>query len=100
MRSDHYITAGTSYTDLAFQVFALIPLSEDKTCEEGTLHNLMLCWESMGHLCSSTRHYPGRPPGEGMAAPPGSWPGESHGQRHLAGYSPQDHTESDTTEAT
>ena len=27
-------------------------------------------------------------------------PGESHGQRSLAGYSPWSHTESDTTEAT
>ena len=27
-------------------------------------------------------------------------PGESHGQRRLAGYSPQGHRESDTTEAT
>ena len=27
-------------------------------------------------------------------------PGESHGQRSLAGYSPQGRTESDTTEAT
>ena len=27
-------------------------------------------------------------------------PGESHGQRTLAGYSPQRHKESDTTEAT
>ena len=27
-------------------------------------------------------------------------PGESHGQRSLAGYSPQIHKESDTTEAT
>ena len=27
-------------------------------------------------------------------------PGESHGQRSLVGYSPQGHTESDTTEAT
>ena len=26
-------------------------------------------------------------------------PGESHGQRSLAGYSPWDHKESDTTEA-
>ena len=26
------------------------------------------------------------------------WPGESHGQRSLAGYSPQDHKESDMTE--
>ena len=26
------------------------------------------------------------------------WPGESHGQRSLAGYSPRDHKESDTTE--
>ena len=28
------------------------------------------------------------------------FPGESHGQRSLAGYSPQDHKESDTTEET
>ena len=27
-------------------------------------------------------------------------PGESHGQRSLAGYSPWDHKESDTTETT
>ena len=27
-------------------------------------------------------------------------PGESHGQRSLVGYSPQGHTQSDTTEAT
>ena len=27
-------------------------------------------------------------------------PGESHGQRRLAGYSPQGHTKSDMTEAT
>ena len=27
-------------------------------------------------------------------------PGESHGQRSLAGYSPQDHKKSDMTEAT
>ena len=27
-------------------------------------------------------------------------PGESHGQRSLAGYSPQGHKESDTTEVT
>ena len=26
------------------------------------------------------------------------WPGEFHGQRSLAGYSPRDHKESDTTE--
>ena len=26
------------------------------------------------------------------------WPGECHGQRSLAGYSPRDHKESDTTE--
>ena len=28
------------------------------------------------------------------------WPGESHGQRKMVGYSPQGHRESDTTEAT
>ena len=28
------------------------------------------------------------------------WPGKSHGQRSLAGYSPWDGKESDTTEAT
>ena len=27
-------------------------------------------------------------------------PGESHGQRNLVGYSPQGHTQSDTTETT
>ena len=31
---------------------------------------------------------------------PAFLPGESHGQRSLAGYSPQGHRESDTTEAT
>ena len=31
---------------------------------------------------------------------PASLPGESHGQRSQVGYSPQGHTESDTTEAT
>ena len=32
--------------------------------------------------------------------PPVFLPGESHGQMSLAGYSPQDHTKSDTTEVT
>ena len=36
------------------------------------------------------------PLGEGMAATPAFLPGESHGQRSLAGYSPQG-AESDTT---
>ena len=31
---------------------------------------------------------------------PAFLPGESHGQKSLAGHSPQDHKESDTTEAT
>ena len=31
---------------------------------------------------------------------PAFLPGESHGQRSVAGYSPWGHTESDTTEAT
>ena len=36
-----------------------------------------------------------------MATPtPGFFPGESHRQRTLAGYSPQGRKESDTTEAT
>ena len=30
----------------------------------------------------------GRSPGEGVATPPVFLPGESHGQRSLAGYSP------------
>ena len=33
-------------------------------------------------------------------ATPVFWPGEFHGQRSLAGYSPWGHKESDTTEAT
>ena len=34
---------------------------------------------------------------EGMATHTVLLPGESHGQRSLLGYSPQDHTESDMT---
>ena len=37
---------------------------------------------------------------EGGQPTPVFLPGESHGQRSLAGYSPRDRTESDTTEAT
>ena len=40
------------------------------------------------------------PLGEGMAPTPVFLPGESHGQRSLAGYSPWGHTELDTTEVT
>ena len=37
---------------------------------------------------------------EGIAAHSSILPGESHGQRSLAGYSPWDHRESDTIEVT
>ena len=37
---------------------------------------------------------------EGMATPPAFLPGESHGQRSPAGYSPWGWKESDTTEMT
>ena len=37
---------------------------------------------------------------KGMATTPVFSPGESHGQRSLAGYSPQGHKESETPEAT
>ena len=37
---------------------------------------------------------------EEVIATPVFLPGESHGQRSLAGYSPQDRTDSDRTEAT
>ena len=37
---------------------------------------------------------------EGMATTPVFLPGESHGQRSLAGYSPQGRKELDMTEAT
>ena len=41
----------------------------------------------------------GRYPGEGNGYPPWLFlPGEFHGQRRLAGYSPWGHKESDTTE--
>ena len=41
----------------------------------------------------------GRSPGEGNGNPlQHSWPGKSHGQRSLLGYSPWDRKESDTTE--
>ena len=42
----------------------------------------------------------GRTPGGGHGNPPIFLPGESHGQRNLAGYSPSGRKESDTTEAT
>ena len=43
----------------------------------------------------------GRSPGGGQGQPtPVVLPGESHGQRSLAGYSPQGHKELATTEAT
>ena len=42
----------------------------------------------------------GRSPRGGHSNPlPVFLPGESHGQRTLVGYRPQDHKESDTTEA-
>ena len=37
---------------------------------------------------------------EGMTTMPAFFPGESHGQRSLAGYSPWGRKESDTAEAT
>jgi len=40
----------------------------------------------------------GRSPGEGHVPTPIFWPGESQGQRSLAGYSPRGLKESDTTE--
>ena len=41
----------------------------------------------------------GRCPGGGKGYPtPGFFPGESHGQKSLEGYSPWGHKESDTTE--
>ena len=39
-----------------------------------------------------------RSPGEGNGNPLQFLPGESHGQRSLAGYSPWSHKESDTSE--
>ena len=42
----------------------------------------------------------GRSLEEGMAPTPVFLPGESHGQRSLAGYSPRGHKESDRTEVT
>ena len=42
----------------------------------------------------------GRSPGEGNGTTPVFLPGESHGQRSLAGCSPRGRTESDMTEAT
>ena len=42
----------------------------------------------------------GRSPGGGSGDSPVFLPGESHGQRSLAGYSPRGWKESDTTEHT
>ena len=41
---------------------------------------------------------PGSIPGSGRSPGDIFLPGESHGQRSLAGYSPRGHKESDTTE--
>ena len=41
---------------------------------------------------------PGSIPGSGRSPGDVFLPGESHGQRSLAGYSPRGHKESDTTE--
>ena len=50
-----------------------------------------------GDLCSIPGL--GRSPGEWNSYPtPVFWPGELHGQRSLANYSPWGHKESDTTE--
>ena len=59
--------------------------SKESTCNEGDL-------SSIPRL--------GRPPGEGNDNPlqPVFLPGESNGQRSLAGYSPWGCKESDTTE--
>ena len=81
----------------------MIPLSDDNRIVRKALYIVScfagrawgVCVHPHGFIPES-----GRPPGEGMAATPGSRPGESRGQRHLAGCSPQDHRESDTTEAT
>ena len=53
--------------------------------------------------CKRCRLIPGsgRSLGEGLGKPTSVFlPGESHGQRSLAGCSPSGHKESDTTEAT
>ena len=42
----------------------------------------------------------GRSPGEGYGTTPIFFPGEFHGQRSMAGYSPESHKESGKTEAT
>ena len=42
----------------------------------------------------------GRSPGDGHGNPLLFLPGESHGERSLAGYSPWGHKESDRTEMT
>ena len=42
----------------------------------------------------------GRSPGDGRATPPVFFPGKSHGQRSLVGYSSWDHKELDMTKAT
>ena len=42
----------------------------------------------------------GRSPGGRHGKPPVLLPGESHGQRNLAGYGPEGHKESDKTEVT
>ena len=63
--------------------------SKEPSCNAGDAGNL-------GSIPGS-----GRSPGGGHGKPtPAFLPGESQGQRSLAGYSPWGHKESDTTEAT
>ena len=87
------------------------------TASERSVNIYHIKWNHMGFFafpdgtsgkepaCQCRRHEmwvwsPGRedPLEEGMATH-SSVPGESHGQRSLAGYSPWDHKELDTTEA-
>ena len=53
------------------------------------MKSLPAIWETLGQE---------DPQEEEMTTPPIFLPGESHGQRSLAGYSPWSHKESDTTE--
>ena len=60
-----------------------------------TVKNLPARWESWVQSLGQED-----PLEEGMATHSSILPGESHGQRSLAGYSPWGHTESDMTKVT
>ena len=76
----------------AMQVTPVRSLGQEDHLKQGmAIHSRILAWRI------PWSEEPGEPQSMELQR---AMPGESHGQRSLAGYIPQDHKESDTTEAT